>query len=62
MPQGARRLLGLGFKFCTLRARSTNRINNTIKRVKEDVRMIAFFKVNPPEARKWGALHTPTLH
>ena len=44
MPQGARRLLGLGLKFCTLCARPTNRINNTIKRVKEDVRRMAFLK------------------
>ena len=42
-PQGARCLLGLGLKFCTLRARPTNRINKTIDRVKADVRRMAFF-------------------
>ena len=60
-PQGARRLLGLGLKFCTLRARPTNRINQTIDRVKADVRRMAFFKENPPEERE-GVHYIPQLY
>ena len=41
MPQGTRRLLGLGLKYCTLRARPTNRINQTIEKTKQDVRRMA---------------------
>ena len=51
MPQGTRRLLGLGLKYCTLRAFPTNRINKTIDRAKQDIRRMPFFKENPSEKR-----------
>ena len=60
-PLGARRLLGVGLKFCTLRARPTNRINKTIDRVKADVRRMAFFKEHPPEKRE-GVHYIPQLY
>ena len=44
MPQGTWRLLGLGLKYYTLRARPTNRTNKTIDRAKQDIRRMAFSK------------------
>ena len=61
MPQGTRRLLGLGLKFCTLRARPTNRINKTIERAKTDIRRMAYFRENPPEKRE-GVHYIPQLY
>ena len=50
MPQGTRRLLGLGLKFCTLCACPTNRINQTIERAKTDIRRMAFLKRTRPRS------------
>ena len=61
MPQGTRRLLGLGLKFSTSRARPTNRINRTIDRDKQDIRKMAFFKENPPKRRE-GIHYIPQLY
>ena len=61
MPQGTRRLLGLGLKYCTSRARPTNKINKTIDRVKQDIRRMAFFKENPPKKRE-GVRYIPQLY
>ena len=61
IPQGTRRLLGLGLKFCTLKARPTNRINKTIERAKTDIRRMAYFRENPPEKRE-GVHYIPQLY
>ena len=62
MPQGTRRLLGLGLKFCTPRVRSTSRINRTLERVTQDIMLKdGVFKVNPPKERK-GVHYIPQLY
>ena len=44
IPNGSQSLLGLGLKFCPMRPRPTNNLDNTIQKFKTNVRQIAFFK------------------
>ena len=61
MSMGTRRLLGLGLKYCTLCARPTNRINQTIEKAKQDVRRMAYFKEHLPEECT-GTNYIPQLY
>jgi len=51
----------LGLKYCTLRARPTNKIKKTIDRAKQDIRRMAYFKEHPPKKRE-GVYYIPQLY
>ena len=52
MPAGTKSLLGLGLNYCIKMPLPTNNYNRTIKRFKNDVRRIGYFKFKPPDPKE----------
>lgn len=61
IPVGTKSLLGMGLKFCPTRPCPTNNINKTTKRLRKDVRRIAFLH-HKPAKKKPGVRYIPELY
>ena len=63
MPLGVKSLLGLGLKYCVRTPRPTNKIKNTIDRLKRNLRLMWYFKYHPPdEVDEDGPAYIPGLY